>query len=139
MKLYHTYNAETFVYETSNYFDNCPENGTDVHPTDNFLIRKWDVQNQFWYEGATAEELAAAIEVPTIISRRQLKLALVLSGFNLSIIEGAINGLPEPNRSIALISWNDAITFDRTDGLLQSLAASLEIDLNTLFIEAAKL
>lgn len=139
MNLYHTYNAETFVYETSNYFKNRPENGTAIHPTDNFLIRKWDEENQEWYEGATAEEIAASIEVPTIISRRQLKLALVLSGFNLSIIEGAINGLPEPNRSIALISWNDAITFDRTDGLLQSLSASLEIDLNTLFIEAAKL
>jgi len=90
-------------------------------------------------EGATNEEIAASIELPTIISRRQLKLALVLGGFELSIIESAINQLPEPNRSIALISWNDAITFDRNDDLLQSLAANLEIDLNSLFIGAAQL
>lgn len=80
--------------------------------------------------------------VPETVSRRQLRLALVLSSFDLSIIDGVINQLPEPNRSFALIAWNDAIVFERKDALLNQLAGRLglsEDNLDDLFINASKL
>ena len=80
--------------------------------------------------------------VPETVSRRQLRLALVLSSFDLTIIDVKINQLPEPNRSFALIAWNDAVVFERNDALLNQLAGQLSLsedNLDDLFINASKL
>ena len=60
MKLYAIFNEETKDYERQDYFDDCPINGTDVLPTDNFLKRKWDNVNNVWFESATPEEIEKA-------------------------------------------------------------------------------
>jgi len=60
MKLYAIFNKETFNYERQDYFEECPINGTEILPTDNFLKRKWDNENKVWFESATPEEIANA-------------------------------------------------------------------------------
>jgi hypothetical protein len=144
-RLYQIY-AEDGTVTGSNYFTpgEQPENSTDLLPKESFVVMKFNRVQNIFYEGATAEELAAAkkASVPETVSRRQLRLALVLSQFDLSLIDNIINQLPEPNRSFALIAWNDAIVFERKDDLLNQLAGMLGLNeeaLDDLFINAGKL
>ncbi len=130
----------TQLIETQIEIDNLPQISYDS----NFETLFWDFQNQIYYKVSNEEELAAAkkASVPETVSRRQLRLALVLSSFDLSMIDAQINQLPEPNRSFALIAWNDAIVFERKDALLNQLAGQLglsEDNLDDLFINASKL
>ena len=68
-----------------------------------------------------------SIEVPASLSRRQLRLALVLSGFDLDAITQLIEQLPVPQKYFAKIAWNDAVIFERNDQMLISLAAELNL------------
>jgi len=63
----------------------------------------------------TAEEIAEKnkILVPQIISRRQFKIALAVLGYNESKILTGVDTLPEPNRTIARISYTECGTFER--------------------------
>lgn len=70
------------------------------------------------YETIEIQEEQEVIEVPQIITRRQFKIALaVLQKNEQDIIEG-INQLPEPTRTIALISYTEAGTFERSNSEL---------------------
>ena len=74
--------------------------------------------------------------IPQNVRSRQLRLALVYSGFNLDNISNAIDTLEEPNKSIASIEWEYATSFDRYNQLLNSLGQILgltEQDINDLF------
>lgn len=144
-KLYILFEADGKV-TGSNYFKEGeqPELSTDVLPTETYILMCFDRVNKVYYEGATEEELAAAkkASVPETVSRRQLRLALAFAEFDLSQIDQQINGLPEPNRTFALIAWNDAVVFERNDVLLNQLAGQLglsEDNLDDLFINASKL
>lgn len=142
MNLYHTYNAETFVYETSNYFKNRPENGTAIHPTDNFLIRKWDEENQEWYEGATDEEIAASIEVPNQVTAIQFISQLEFEGITEEQIMNKINTLQEPNKTIAKVSYQRAVYFERNHPFIDMVGlvfGKSKNDLDNIFINASKL
>ena len=144
-RLYQIY-AEDETVIGSNYFTpgEQPENSTDLLPIDNYLVRKFNRAERFFYEGATAEQLAVAkkASVPEAVSRRQLRLALAFAEFDLSQIDLTINGLPEPNKTYAKIAWNDAVVFERKDALLNQLALLLGLNeetLDDLFINAGKL
>ena len=67
------------------------------------------------YVEATAEEIAEANKpkVPEVVSRRQFKLALAFLGYNEENILEGINQLPEPNKTIARISYTESGTFER--------------------------
>lgn len=78
--------------------------------------------------------------VPTV-SRRQARRALRAAGL-LDDVEAAINALPEPARSDALIDWQDATEFARNWPLLITLAAALglsDAQVDALFAAAAAL
>lgn len=118
------------------------KNQTNVPISGNFVKFKFDGEN--WVEGATAEQISQLKKsmVPLTVSRRQLRLALAFAQFDLSQIDQQINQLPEPNRTFALIAWNDAVVFERNDALLNQLAAQLGLNeeaLDDLFINAGKL
>jgi hypothetical protein len=53
------------------------------------------------------------VEVPQVISRRQFKIALAVLGKNEQDILSGIEQLPEPQRTIARISYTEAGTFER--------------------------
>lgn len=76
-------------------------------------------------------------EIPTRVSRRQAKLALLNAGL-LDTVEIAIESLGASEK----IEWVDALEFNRNDGLLKSIGASLgltEEQIDNLFIQASNL
>lgn len=93
--------------------------------------------------GAVVARLAipapAPVIVPTITSR-QGKRALVAAGLYQPAVT-ALNALPEPDKTLALIDWN-APTWQRSDSTLAAMAAALGLgpaELDALFAQAATL
>jgi len=142
-KQYYNYNPENRGYVDTNYYEEQPLNSVDFAPSieNPELNAVLNSEKTEWVDVRTAEQQQKAL-VPELVSRRQLKLQLILSGFNVSLIDGVINQLPEPNKSIALVAWNDAGTFVREDPLLVALASQLglsDVKLDEIFINASKL
>lgn len=79
--------------------------------------------------------------VPDFVTPRQIRIALIMSG-NQSILDSiptVIASLPEPNRSIATITWEYSNEVFRNNPLLNLLAPALGVtseDLDNLFILA---
>lgn len=76
------------------------------------------------------------------VSARQIRTALIISGISISNIETALNGLPEPNRSIAQVAWEFSNDFYRDNPLILELAPIIgltEQQLNDLWALAATL
>lgn len=57
----------------------------------------------------------------TIVTPRQIRLALILSGIPLSVIDSAIDSLDEPQRSIARVSWEYSTEIDKNHPLIESM------------------
>ncbi|PHS70699.1 MAG: hypothetical protein COB23_03230 [Methylophaga sp.] len=77
--------------------------------------------------------------IPTIVTRRQAKRALFDNG-HLSLVIAALEALPEPAQTKAMIDWSDAGTFQRSNAIVQQMAAVLSMDeseLDALFIQAS--
>lgn len=76
------------------------------------------------------------------VTPRQIRLALLQFGINSSMIDAALNSLPEPQKSIALIEWNHSSFFERNWPLVDQVAALLgwtESQIDSLWILAANL
>lgn len=84
---------------------------------DDFVVPYFNFQTRTFYEGATLEEILEAnkLLVPQIITRRQFKIALAVLQKNENDILNGINQLTEPTRTIALISYTEAGTFERSN------------------------
>ena len=79
--------------------------------------------------------------VPDAITPRQLRLALLQCGL-LAKVEAAVNALPEPQRTGALIEWEYSSQFLRTHPMVAAIAGALQISAETLdviFVEGAAL
>jgi hypothetical protein len=79
--------------------------------------------------------------VPRAVTMRQARLALLGSG-KLPAVTAAINSLPEPQKSAAMITWEYSTQVQRDNGLVPQMAAALgmtEAQIDALFIAAAKL
>jgi hypothetical protein len=81
---------------------------TDITPVGVFNRHKFDGTE--WIEGE-----GLPIEVPQVITRRQFKIALAILGKNEQDILNGISQLPEPTKTIALISYTEAGTFERNN------------------------
>lgn len=80
--------------------------------------------------------------LPKVVSQRQLRTQLVLNAFDLNDVQLAINDLSEPNKSVAQIAWDYAITFERDSPLLMCLATNLGLtvdEVDAIFLNASKL
>jgi hypothetical protein len=79
--------------------------------------------------------------IPQSITPRQARLALLGAGL-LSQVESALQGLPEPDRTVALIEWEYATLIERGSAWIAGLGAALGLDaaqIDELFISAANL
>jgi hypothetical protein len=150
MSLYlNKYVKETGLVLSPNYYPEMPEDDgihgyTEVMPTESYVKTHFNEQTELYYEGATQEEIEEyTIEnAVSVVSKRQLKLALILSGFDLSIIDNIIDNLTGLEKIIASTTWNEAITFERKDALLVNLATAVgftELQLAELFNQASQL
>jgi len=77
------------------------------------------------------------VEVPQEITRRQFKIALAVLGKNEENILNGIDQLPEPQRTIARISYMEAGTFERYNPELITVATNFlnmsEDDIDEVF------
>lgn len=98
----------------------------------------------------TAEEIAqleamqVEIEeiVPEKISKLQLKVQLVMMGYDLQLIEDAIKQLTEPQRTIAMLAWTDATNIHRDNSFITMVAQILQLtekQVDQIFIEGDKI
>jgi hypothetical protein len=137
-KQFFVYDEVSYRY-TGQYFsvEKTLMNSTEIAPINDFC--EWNGIE--WIDPRTEEDILKAL-VPEMVTKLQLKLQLTLSGFDLALIDNAINQLPEPQRSLTSISWNDATLFERNNQLLISLATQLgltSLDLDNIFISASNI
>lgn len=76
--------------------------------------------------------------VPQSVTMRQARLALFDIG-KLDGVPAAIAQMPSPNKERAMIEWEYGTTIERSSALVLSLGQALDLDLDQLFIAAAKL
>lgn len=84
-----------------------------------------------------------ALPPPSAVSRKQARMALVLSGISLASVQLAVESIEDDTqRALAQIAWDDAVEYRRDDPFLIMLADMLgltEAQLDGLFILAAGL
>lgn len=85
-------------------------------------------------EGATPEEIAEAnkTKVPESISRMHLKIQLLIRGIEIEDIISTINEIPnsmfaDVAKKIAIIKFNEAVSFDRYNADLNLIATLMGI------------
>ncbi len=86
----------------------------------------WQEVEEWIAAGNTPEAYVAAPLPSPPITRRQLRLTLVRNGISLSIVEAAIEAMPEGlEKAEAQIEWADASTFERSHPTLLLIASAL--------------
>lgn len=105
------------LFAIANWTDTETEIGINEILTESFVVPYFNQTTREFYEGATEEEIAEHQQslVPQVITRRQFKIALAILGKNENDILNGINQLPEPTKTIAMISYTEAGTFERTN------------------------
>lgn len=89
----------------------------------------------------TDEEPAVVVPVPAEVTMRQARLALHASG-KLTAVNAAINALPDPPKTAALIEWEYSNSVRRDSQFVALLGPVLGLDaagLDALFVFASKL
>lgn len=93
------------------------------------------------YANGTFSEAAPTETVPTSVTMRQARLALLAAG-KLAAVQSAIDALSEPTKTAAQIEWEYSNEVQRHNGLVAALGPALNLtsdQIDTLFIGAAKL
>ncbi len=100
-----------------------------------------DVVPGYLHDGAVFLPPSAAEHQPiplVPLTRRQLRLTLLAHNL-LDQVEPIIAALPEPDRSVAMIEWQDASEYRRDHALIARLGAALSLDasaIDELWLEA---
>jgi len=100
-------------------------------------------QSRLWYDGDVIRVMPeSAVVVPIEVTMRQARLALHAAG-KLTAVNAAINALPDPPKTAALIEWEYSSTVRRDSQFVALLGGpALGLDaagLDALFIAASKL
>ena len=94
------------------------------------------------YDGTSFERPATVPVVPTVVTQRQARLALLGAGL-LDAVDAAIDAIPDPaTRAAARITWDYGQEVVRDNPVLLAMAASLDLEpeqVDALFIAAAGL
>ena len=98
--------------------------------------------SRLWFDGDVVRVLPPAIApVPDEVTMRQARLALHAAG-KLAAVNAAINALPDPPKTAALIEWEYSSTVRRDSQFVALLGPALGLDsaaLDALFVAASKL
>ena len=99
-------------------------------------------QSRLWFDSDTIRVLPPVVEmVPAEVTMRQARLALHAAG-KLTAVNAAINALPDPPKTAALIEWEYSSTVRRDSQFVAMLGPALGLDsaaLDALFVAASKL
>ena len=98
--------------------------------------------SRLWFDGDVVRVLPPAIApVPDEVTMRQARLALHAAG-KLAAVTAAIDALPDPPKTEALIEWEYSSTVRRDSRFVALLGPALGLDsaaLDALFVAASKL
>ncbi len=86
-------------------------------------------------------EPSVVVPVPAEVTMRQARLALLAAG-KLAAVDAAINALPDPPKTAALIEWEYSNSVRRDSQFVALLGPALGLDaaaLDALFVAASKL
>jgi hypothetical protein len=136
MQLYSILDENGYITHCERHAE-CPSNGT---PLLNTQFKNPRLVEGVLIEGATAEELTE--EVPTQITAIKFLVQLELEGVTEANILAIINTLPEPNKTIATVSFKRATFFERDNQLLLLVGQAFGFNsakLDEIFINANKL
>jgi hypothetical protein len=100
---------------------------------------RWDLRDLTEEEIATKAEAERLAAIPQSISGAGLRLALLSTGIDLSLVDTAIASLPEEDRVGAEIYWTKSANFRRDSALLNQLATELGLsseDVDNIFSAA---
>ena len=126
-------------YLNTIYSDELLENGTFVAPKVDPDYAHFNDDLQVW-ELIYPDGYVEPKNVPEKVSRRQLRQALILSDFDLSIIDQEISKIEDIKTRLLMKSfWNDSQEFERYHERLISFATDLgftEEQTDNLFILA---
>ena len=99
-------------------------------------------ESRLWFDGDVIRVMPPEPpQVPQEVTMRQARLALHAAG-KLSAVNAAINALPDPPKTAALIEWEYSNAVRRDSQFVALLGPALGLDaagLDALFIAAAKL
>lgn len=112
-----------------------PSDCVEIQPQPGFYWPKWN--GTTWVEGGAAP----APVIPTVVTMRQARLALLAAG-HLPAITSIIAALPSPQKEQAQIEWEFSQEVNRNYGLVVSLIPALgltDAQVDQLFITAAGL
>lgn len=117
-------------------------NLTEVIPESNLLKPYWNGSE--WIEGATPEEIAEANKsiVPEKVTAIQFIAQLSFEGISEQNIMAVIDTLNEPDRTVAKVSYNRAVYFERANPFISLIGQAFnksESDLDDIFINASKI
>jgi hypothetical protein len=88
-----------------------------------------------------ARATASVPIVPKSVSRKAARLALAHEGL-FHLVQPAIDALPEPQRTLTQIEWNDSLTFQRDSPVVNAIGAAIGLNselLDALFVTAGTL
>jgi len=80
--------------------------------------------------------------IPVSVTSRQIRLALLYSGISLSVIDAAINSMPEPTKSVARVTWDYSTLVFRNNPMIATMQPALGLtkeQIDQLFILASTL
>lgn len=100
-------------------------------------------QYEAWLTAGNTPQPAPVVApgVPSVVTMRQARLALHGAGL-LSLVEDAIDALPDPPKTAARIEWDYSNEVHRNKPFVQMLGGALGLtaeQLDNLFIQAAQL
>ncbi len=84
-----------------------------------------DTSEEVWQKKLAVYALPSPSDTLKDVTPRQIRQALVLYGISLTDIDNALNGLPEPTKSLAKIEWEYSISFQRNRDLVNQVGALL--------------
>lgn len=133
------------------WLQNVPEDSRDLFDTElyNFGIvynnngfLKPKLDRDKYIEGATADEIEAYEDsfYPEKVTALQFKMQALIECLN-DDIDNAINNLPEPNKSVALLKYENATEFVRKDVLVITIGQMIGLskqEINEFFLNASK-
>lgn len=88
-------------------------------------------EKALWFENPSLKTLyenGTLLVSATKITPRQLRLSLfIVKGLSDADVVAAVNQLPEPDRTLALVAWEYSIEYDRTEPMVDAVAYLLNL------------
>lgn len=84
-----------------------------------------------YVDGTFEPPVPPPVYIPSVVSMRQARLALYQQGL-LSQVQTTIDSMPEPNKTVAQITWDYATEVNKSDPLVAALSMELGLDSATL-------